>query len=170
MSVEFELSPSKEIVAIPKPMFRDRLTVVDKVYHQPKTGEAFCCETTFERWLDHEESVYSRKMKVGKDWQLLKFGWFTDEAKPIGMLVIRNDEGQYRQTLPTDEEKAETAEKVLEVGVVIIAPPVIPDEDEFVRVFLVPPGMSNRVIPADTPLYVRCLGGECSYTVFAFPK
>ena len=152
------VNSTEEVIASPRPMFRDRLTVIDKVYHQPKTGEAFCCESTFERWLDHEESVYSRKMKAGEAWQLLKLGWFTDEEKTVGMLLIRNDEGSHRQTLPTDEEKAETAKKVLEVGV------------QGISLFVIPPGESFRGVPSGQDVYVRCLGGDCSYTVFAFPK
>lgn len=149
---------------IPRPPLRDRMTVVDKVYHQPQNGDAYCCETTFERWLNDEESVYSRKIKVGSEWKLLHLGWFTDDSKPVGMLVMRNNEGTHLQALLSDEEKDQLSKRVLEVGV------SIGDRDEFVPVFLVPPGESNRVVPSATPLCVRCLGGECSFTVFAFPR
>lgn len=178
---------------------RDRMTVVDKVYHQPmKGGDAFCCETTFDRWLNSEESVYSRKMKVGNEWKKLHLGWFTDEGKPIGMLVIRNDEGKHLQVNLSDEEKTELAKKVLEVGTVIrphrldgVAADVLhttcvnPDVSgqlteavkeilkkwlpQSITLFYVHPGEAMRGSPSGVELYVRCLNGDCSFTVFAFP-
>lgn len=155
-----EESPTEEqlIDIVPSPPLRDRMTIVEKVYHQPQTGEAYCCETVFERWLDDEESVYSRKMKVSEEWKLLHFGWFSDDGKPVGMLVIRNDEGRDLQRLPSDEEKTKTASLILEIGV------------HDLPLFDVFPGESFRATPSGQDLYVRCLGGECSFTVFAFPK
>lgn len=141
-----------------RPPFRDRMTVVDKTYHQPAQGEAFCCEVTFERTLMSDESVYSRKKRAGEEWQPLDCGWITEDSGRVGMLIVRNDEGKNLQRLPSDDEKAALAQKVLEVGT------------HDLPLFVVPPGESLRATPAETPLYVRCLGGECHYTVFAFPN
>lgn len=196
-----QVDVSTEIIGIsPQPAIRDRLTVVDKVYHQPMSGgEAFCCETTFDRWLDSDESVYSRKIKVGSEWKRLHFGWFTDESKPVGMLVIRNDEGKHLQANLSQEEKTNLAKKMLEIGILpdtsqigvltarllqvtSINPDVSGSLAEAVRTilretitqsmtaFLVPPGESMRGVPSEVDLHVRCLHGDCSFTVFAFPK
>lgn len=151
---------SEEVVnVVPRPPVRDRMTVVDKVYHQPMNGgDAFCCETTFERWLDSDESIYSRRSKVGEEWKALHFGWFTDEGTSVGMLVLRNDVGRNPQVIPSDEEKSDLSQMGLEIGF------------HDLPLFVVPPGESMRAVPSGEQLYVRCLGGECSFTVFAFPK
>ena len=149
----------EELIRVtPRPPLRGRMTVVDKVYHQPMKGEAYCCECTFERWLDDDESVYSRKIRASEGWKQIHLGWFSDDGKPVGMLVIRNDEGKYLQRIPSEEEKVSLSEKVLEVGT----------HDS--PLFLVSPGESLRAVPSGQNLFVRCLGGECSFTVFAFPK
>lgn len=162
----------------PVPQFRDRMTVVEKVYHQPKNGEAFCCETTFERHLNDEESVYSRKKKATEERQPLDYGWITENNQKVGMLVIRNDAGKNVQRLPSEEEKVELAKKILEVGCLVSVPAeVYPQEiavhETFVPLFWILPGESMRGVPADSSrLQIRSLkgGGPVAYTVFAFPN
>jgi hypothetical protein len=157
----------------PVPQFRDRMTVVEKIYHQPANGEAFCCETTFERTLNDEESVYSRKVKATEEWKPLDYGWITENNQKVGMLVIRNDEGKNIQRLPSDEEKVELAGKILEIGCLQAAQESTGDRHcVFVPLFHILPGESMRGVPANQDIQVRSLkgSGQISYTVFAFPN
>lgn len=148
-----------ELGSVIKPPFRDRMTVVEKVYHQPKDGEASCFETVFEQFLDSDESPYSRRTKVSEEWQELKYGWLTDDERPVGMVCVRNEEGRYLQRNPSDEERQVMSAKVLEIGTHDLA------------IHQVLPGQTARFTPVpEVPLYIRCRDGECSYTLFAVPR
>lgn len=138
------------------PVLRDRLTVVGSVYHQSPTEEADGFEAQFSRWLETCDQPYRRHTAAGEAWQPLDCGWL----KEVGMLVVRNDEGRFQQTVLDESEKAEVSGKVLELGFAGAA-----------GSWLVLPGESFCGCPAAIAgLQIRCRQGTARFTVFAVPK
>lgn len=74
--------------------------------------------TVMDQWGVRTESLlpaYTRPLCVaGADWQPLDLGWLADG--PVGLVLLANDEGRRRQTVPTPDEVRETAGRVLEVS------------------------------------------------------
>lgn len=142
------------------PVVKDRLTVVDLVYHRPAYGgETHACELRFNRDLETFEQVYERKhVRADVEWSRIDLGWITK----CGMLVIVNEEGRFQRRNPTDEEATGIKSKVLEV--------CRGPEPRSDMAWLIPAGESMRVVPPsiDT-LWIRGTGGRNQYTVVAFP-
>jgi len=163
MSSPFITSP----VTQAEPEVRDHITVVETVYHCPAFGgDAFVSESRFHRYLETYEQCYERKhIKVEEEWQRLDLGWIGD----CGMLVILNEEGLYAQCNTTDEEKARTKSKVLEVAFLSPQGQDIPQEAPLGS-WLVRAGETMRASPSSIPnLFIRCRSGRAYYTVRAFP-
>ncbi len=92
------------------------LTVAGMVYHRESpTEEATSHDLTFSRVLSTQEQPYGpRKCKVDENWTPLDYGWLAD--KPISMILIKNLEGKFPQTQPTEQERLDASAKALEVG------------------------------------------------------
>ncbi len=142
---------------MPDPKIKNRLTVVETVYHQTATGEPDSIASSFFRELDSDEQPYRRKTKVGEEWTPLDLGWI----KEAGMLVICNDEGKGLTKIPTPEEKEELAKKVLLLGFAI--------EGCHFGAFRILPGESFRGSPT-TNLYLLSCYGVTRFTVYAIPR
>jgi hypothetical protein len=145
-----------------EPIARDRITVVEMVYHRSASGgEPFVSDSRFSRELGTYEQVYERKhLPVEEGWQKVSLGW----VKTCGMLVILNEEGRFSQRNPTDEERSRAKGKVLEVCYGPIPEGANP------RPWLVPAGETMRVVPVGVDdLFIRCRSGRAYYTVRAFP-
>lgn len=136
---------------------KNRLTVVEKVYHQVMgEGATDMVDNRFYRELKTEEQVYQRKLKATEEWQKLDCGWITE----CGMLAIKNEEGLFHNTLPTPEERAEVATHVLELGIGAqeASWQVLPQE-------------SMRGCPMSLQsIYVRCRHGTAKFTLTLFPE
>lgn len=138
----------------------DQITVVELVYHQVSSEEdATCSEARFSRQLTTSgEYPYVRHTKVNEEWQHLDLGWIVDVG--CSMLLIENNEGYFKQTLPTENEKIEAKKKTIELCYSSNSP----------NCFLVPPKESLRCCPSHADaLMVRCQHGTAKYTITVFP-
>lgn len=145
---------------LPPPKFRpgemkNRLIVVDTVFHQGAMEQPTAAESRFARWLDTDEQPCVRKSKVGQDWKpLCDGGWLTQ----VGMLLLSNDEGRFL-VVPTPKEEKEMAARILDVA---------QGETAVARVR---PGESLRFEPVDLQgLRLRCQAGVAKYTVTMIPR
>lgn len=135
---------------------KDRLTVVEKVYHQPFGKRAVLTQSKFTRGLETKQQPYVRYMEATEEWQVLDTGWLGDD---VGHLILQNNEEVSRQVNPTEEEREAVAKRVIELGYT---------ESE---IWLVPPGESMRGQP-NRPQYLRyrCRHGTAEFTLTLIPK
>lgn len=138
----------------PSPL-KPRLTVVETVYHQDPANGPTAFEAPFGRQLETDEQPCVRRLTVGTDWQALGGVWLAESCQ----VVLRNEEGQFHGPLPSAQQKAEAAARVVEVGV----------SDMVLAV--VRPGESCRFEPADLhTIRVRCVAGSAKVTAAVFPR
>jgi hypothetical protein len=148
---------SEPVITVPD---KDRLTVVETVYHQSSQGfptVALGDTTRFSRELASDEQPYERHKVAGEKWQPLDCGWI-DSA---GMLVIRNDEGHFAVN-PTPEQKAEMFNKrIVELSF-----------DGEHPVIQVPPTETCRFYPSNNidQIKIRCKEGKTRYSIYLMPE
>lgn len=153
-----DAGPPAEITGMPvlSPPPNNRLTVVETVYHQTFGEQPVSVESRFERELQSDEQMYQRRKIATEEWQPLDLGW----VEEVGCVVAQNTEGQFLQLIPTPEQRAENAKKILEVAYLPAAG----------MVFYVPPGESLRLYPSHPKqLVIRCQAGTVKYTVNIIP-
>jgi len=138
----------------PPASLKARVTVVEHVYHQLPDEQPLEIEARFSRYLDSDEQLYTRRLKLSTEWELLDTGWV---HKP-STIVLRNEEGKFTQVKPTDEERAEATKHVVEVRV----------GDEGEAQWYVPCGESFRGSPS-RPVYVRSRVPHTRATIWAIP-
>lgn len=155
------------------PKFQDRLTVVEKVYHQQHGEQPIQIERSFERRLQTQDAPYNghpRRM-IGEDWTPLDFGWLEDGG--VSAAYILNDEGKNLKMMPTAEEKSAIAAKVLEIANVVD----LLDIDGTAKP--TPVGMIITVPPGETCLLsldnfdsirVRCRSSVARVSIWLFPR
>lgn len=136
---------------------KSRLTIVEQVSFispedPPKSDE--------NRWsipISSDEQPYGRKTRATPEWKPLDCGW----VKECSVLIIYNLEGKNRQKIPTEEEKAETASKVLELAL----------DGTHIASIAIPPGSSIRITPIDcTAISIRSACGLLQYSYTLYPK
>jgi hypothetical protein len=152
LDLSVELAPQKSAEERGKPVLR--LTVVESLYHQGTADEPFNFVSKFERMLMIDEQPYVRQAKATEEWKKLDFAWLNEG---YGTVVIRNEEGTFPNTKPTDEEKQEAEARVLEVGYENETP------------WLVYPRASMRVCPTK-PLFIRSRSGKSRFTLCVIPS
>lgn len=144
-------------------ILKDRLVVVETVYHQPTGEQPTAVESRFSRDLQTVEQPYQRQLTATEEWKPLDCGWIKD----AGMLVIQNLEGKF-QANPTDEERAEAAARVLEVS---YREDQDPNMDVSRHGWLIYPGESFRGCPSNLDLLaVRSQYGSLRLSVFIIPR
>lgn len=147
------------------PTHYSHLTIVDTIYYQQGGDSTVSADSRYTRWMDSEEQHYNRQLKIGMEWEKLNVGWISD----CGMLMIKNREGTNQKVHPSEEEKEDTANKVLEIGVVLPELPEVPSKT--IPFAIVLPGESLRFHPYKVGnLYVRCKHGPCRIIIDAFPE
>ena len=140
------------------PDIKDRVTVVETVYHRPFNAEATSVESRFTRDLESNEQVYRRHLLVTEEWKPLDCGWLKDAG--VGMLVLHNEEGRNLQTRPFQEEKEAISQRVVELA--------YGPEDH--QGWLILPGESMRACPSNAKgLFVRCRKGTAQIIVNLIP-
>jgi hypothetical protein len=151
------MSESLNIVGpAPSPALRDRLLVVESIFHQSPGEDPYVTEHRFARSLQTKEQPFTRKTTAGENWKSLDCGWI----ERAGMLFIINEEGKFRQTNPTEEELREAAKKIIEVSFTTNT-----------DVWLILPGESMRAYPSNIRnLLVRCRSGTARITAHIFPE
>lgn len=136
---------------------RDRLTVVERIYHQNPEEHPTSYESRFSRELQTKEQPYVRRATV-KDLRELDTGWI--EPEQVGCLFIRNEEGVVRQTILSEGEKAELDRKVIYLG----------EDPENLR-WMILPGESFRATPTTAKgLLICCPNGPAKCSLHVFPK
>jgi hypothetical protein len=135
-------------------MICDRVAVVETIYHQKKREQPTSIGSAFSRDLKTDELPYETFQNLTEDWSPLDVGW----VETCGMLVIKNLEGIFTQTIPTEEEKTIADAKIVDVW---FGGPIAEIE--------VPPTESSR-FRATVPIQVRCRSGGAKILVFAVPK
>ena len=138
-----------------RPVLKPRLTVIETVYHQEPGSDPTSFTSSFPVLLETTEQPCIRKLRIGQAPQSLDT-WLSS----VSELVVRNDEGTYRDRpgRPSEEDKEDVKKRVIEVyasGQIIA----------YVR-----PGRSCRFEPSDSKsIQLRCQHGEAKVTIAAFP-
>lgn len=141
---------------IPKRPISDRITVVDTVVHYRKDIGPTAYDTRFSRELTTREQAYDREISVGEEWQPVSFGW---NAANCGMLILKNVGNRKPYIRSTVEERAEWAEKVIEV-----TSDINPQWE--IRI-----GESMRGVPIGPgAILVRCRKGQTTLVVTVIPN
>lgn len=152
-------TPGNEKLFMPElsPPPKNLLTVVETVYHQVFGEQPVSIDSRFDRELSSDEQMYQRHKVATENWQPLDLGWVSN----AGTIVIQNTEGKLSQTVPTPEQKAEIAKKIIAVSY----------NSESKEEFYVMPGESTRLHPSHPDkLLIRCLSGSAKYTINAIPS
>lgn len=152
---------------------RDRIAVVETVYHQAAGEQPTSVESRFQRWLEGNEQpcvrrCHDRENVATEDWKPLDAGWI----RQAGMIVLTNDEGRFSQTIPTSQEHDEAIARVIEVGCYPVGEWDMSPETSIVLLacWLVLPGESLRAQPVNLKsLRVRCRKGTAKFTLCVFP-
>ena len=129
-----------------------RLTIVEMIYHQIPDRQPFAVDWRSSRQLSSNERPYERNMIVTEEWEPLPGAWLTG----CSMVHVSNQEGKWLQCVPTVEETAAIATKVIEVST-------------GGALWLVHPGESFRGCPADLStvrIRSRCGSIKCIVTLF----
>ena len=155
------------------PKIQDRLTVVEKVYHQQHGEQPIQIERSFERMLQTQDAPYNGhpRRTISEEWTPLDFGWLEDGGVSVAYVI--NDEGKNLKTMPTAEEKAAIAAKVLEIANVVD----LLDIDGTTKstpvgmIITIPPG-ETRLLSLDNfdPIRVRCRSGVARVSIWLFPR
>jgi hypothetical protein len=144
--------------------WKARVTVVENVYHQPMdppgqpmdlSGGSFSVNLKTD-----EQPLYGRIYTISDRWVPLDLAWLN--GKPVSIILVENLAGVNRQSIPSDEELADTERKVIELGIFATEMGV---RTPFI---LIRPARSCRFEPA-TPVWIRCRNGECRIKVSATP-
>ena len=150
------LEPNESLQPIPEQNeeYTARLTLVSTVYHQVQgeKPQAFSSQST--RFLDSDEQVYTRHLKVSEDWQALEFGWVKDPS----IILL-----EYPQVKVDNLILQESLLLGIAVGT-----------SDPLELFEIPPGDPFRVYPivSANTLFVRYPNGDTIAKVIlhAFPR
>jgi hypothetical protein len=135
---------------------KSRLGVVEHVYHQSSNDQPMQVEGRFSRPLLSNEQPFRRKLTATQERKRLETAWIDD----AGMLCLANEEGKCEQVVPTPEQRALNAAKVVELS--------YGDSDDK---WLILPGETFRGQPSNVKnLFVRCQCGTAECWVTIFPK
>jgi hypothetical protein len=162
----------KMIGIAPKLVTTARMTVIEQVVFSPGDAKPTDFEPSFVRHLQHaDEQAIERKIKVTNEWKPLELVWFNDKPELVGHLVLRNDEGRNLKVNQTAEQKAETAKKVIQVGLLGWDSA----GEEFIKAFAqCLPGESGiRIDPMNLHLYRICCPSSqevVKATLFLVPR
>lgn len=148
------------------PDVKDRLTVVESVYHQPFGEDPVEIPSRFSRNLKTREQLYCRRLVATEKWEPLDCGWL---GNAVGMLVVSNNEGKNQQVNPTNEEREVLAAKVLELFCSQGDRTMLSAARQ--AHWLVPPGESMRGCPAAAQkIHIRCQSGTAKFTLHLIPE
>lgn len=150
------------------------LTVVETVVHAVPSGEPTEVACRYEVQLRTREQVYRREMTVDVGWRSLDLGWVGDR---VSIVHLSNREGERYDVTPTEEQRADVEDRVIEIGVAVTevgkdATQWDPPTSVIMPLMAIPPRESMRFRPvgAFDRLRVRCRRGSARVTVVAFPE
>jgi hypothetical protein len=142
-----------------KKIRKSRIVVVETVHYQQDDAQPNTITHRFNRFTQTDEQAFMRLMTVGESWQSINAGWLDQ----VGMLVIINREGAFRQGQPTQQQRDEMAQRILEITFGSYPP--------FHIDMTIPPGESLRLYPTDlSRIRIKCHKGEAKTTIWAAPS
>lgn len=168
--------PLPKGMQVTRPNLGARLVRTGGIYFAALNEEGTNLELQFSRPVLSEEQPFGPRKHIiaTEEWQPLNLAWFAEHPQQIGTIVITNEEGQFKQTIPTEEERAEAAAKVIEIGTGRRNPYNELNYQSFAEVR--PSGdtyslQSFSIDPVDaTQLGIRCRKGQAKYSLTIFPK
>lgn len=164
----------------PKALTGGRFGVNQTVYYYGAgKSEHKSYNSTYSAACQMNEAPYERNLRVTQEWQQLDVGWFRDypDKQPEEMLLI-NEEGSLLQRIPTEEEKAEIASRIVEVGVAtgeLLDTKVLLHASNtasiFQKVAIIKPGRSLRYSPQEIGrVWLRCRKGVARVSLILIPE
>jgi len=140
------------------PDIKNRVTVVEQVYHQIVGQEPVPFESRYSYELQSDEQAYHRSCKAAEQFEAIDLGWLTNQE---GMLVIRNEEGRNLTKKLSPEEQAELAQKQLLLGL-----PAVPDS-----CWVIAPGETIKGTPVSVQkLSIRATKGVVRFSLLILPR
>lgn len=138
-----------------------RIAFVGTLYHQllDEAEDPTSVEIQFSRPTLSREQTYFRKFRATETTRTLDIGWLTEDAYPVGMIIISNLEGRSLQEIPTAEQLAEIQSRVVHL-----------QPKDSVATMTVRPGESlpfSLSNPAEW--YIWCAHGTAQCTIHVFP-
>jgi len=140
----------------------DKFTVVEQVYYQAFNEEPDQITSQFSYSLKtRDEQIYSRRKKVGEEWEPIDLGHLVDNGgEGCSNLIIQNNEGTFNDKAPTEEQTKDALKKILEVK-----------HKDDKHPWLILPTTSVRFTPSDSKnLVIRSQFGIAKFTLNAIPK
>lgn len=141
---------------------KPRMTVTGYVHYRLRDRQPVTVPIRFTRELEKAEQLFQRYgLEAKGDWAPLQVSWPEWESKPA-QIVISNQAPEWSE-VPTPEQRADAAAKILEVGVKI--------GTQVVPFAWVRPGETSFTLePAPgAEYYVRCKSNGCKYNVYSVP-
>jgi len=155
-----------DVIAKSPKKLQGRVVVVESIYHQPANDQPKVVDNSYLCRIDSDEQAYGpRRAEVGEAWQPLDVGWI----KCASVMAIRNEEGKFTQTIPTEDQIAEAEAKVIEVGIQDGVPG--PMSSKVFSFAVLSTQQSLRIPPSNLSNYrIRCVKGTARYSISLFPK
>lgn len=146
----------------PKPLEykppKDRATIILRVHHQCQDEGVTTGGCSYDEELETDHEAYGRRLTVGEEWQPLDFGWVPVED--VGMVVVENLAGRNLRVNPTDDERREIADRVLEVR-----------HEGDAHAYAIPPRGADSFRSTDpASLRIRSRKGETKYKIMVVPR
>jgi hypothetical protein len=141
-----------------------RLTVTGMLYHQrPGHDARTLVEVRYGRHLKSEEASFQREMRLDEEWVALSDLRPLEPGDKAALLVVENLVGRDRRVIPTPDELADDARRVVEVGVV--------ESGLVLPALEIPPGEAHPCRPVDVGrLAVRCRRGTAKARITVVPE
>jgi hypothetical protein len=136
---------------------RNRLTCVLNLYHEQDDEQPEGFRLAFSDKLHLSSQRYNRRLKIGEDPVALDVGWFSPDE--IGTLLVENLEGTRFSIVPSEEELADVAKRIIHVY-----HPGSPS-------WLIPPRRFLLAHPEDASgLLLRCGHGRARVSLTIIPR
>lgn len=141
------------------PVERNRLTAVLAVHHEQSQEQPKSFNLNYVSMLTTDHEAYSRRCSCSEEWTALDWGWIP--AADVGFLLIEALEGKGLQVHPTEEEKAESAKRVMEIGYVTSLQDAWP---------IPPAGFFFVPVERAKDLRIRCRHQATRYRIHVIPR
>lgn len=165
---------------VTRPNLGARLVKTGGLYFAALNEQGKNLDLSYSRPVKSEEQPFGPRnhIKVGEIWQPLNLAWFAENPGEASTFVVVNEEGQFKQVIPTPEETVEAEGKIIELGMVVAFVPNGGVVNEGVMVFaLVYPSGDTYSLqsqethtPDITKVRIRCRRGDAKYSLTIFPR
>lgn len=159
-----EISQDRPTLEIEPRKVMGRISAVLKFYYSsPNVQPTIVCDQ-WGKWGETDLAAYHRPYNIADgEWDALDLGWL--KGKPIGMVLLSNDEGRGLGTgvVLSAEKKADEDKRVLEICFGDARAELSAD-------ILILPNSTQQFLPVDpASIRIRCRYKSAKYTVTVFP-